>query len=111
MRLCMDKRIFSIMIILITNFIGFGMIIPVLPNMVADAHAAPYHLGMMLAFYSAVSFVLSPIWGGISDRKGRRPIIIIGVLGFSLSFLLFGLSHEHLVWMYLSRLLGGAFSG
>jgi MFS transporter, DHA1 family, multidrug resistance protein len=107
----MDKRIFSIMIILVTNFIGFGMIIPVLPNMVADAHAAPYHLGMMLAFYSAVSFVLSPIWGGISDHKGRRPIIIIGVLGFSLSFLLFGLSHEHLGWMYLSRLLGGAFSG
>lgn len=107
----MDKRIKTIMVILMTIFIGFGMIIPVLPNMVDNAQAAPYHLGMMLSIYSAVSFFMSPIWGSVSDRIGRRPIIMIGVLGFSISFFLFGLSEHNLWLMYASRILGGAFSG
>ncbi|MEW9669738.1 MFS transporter [Ammoniphilus sp. 3BR4] len=107
----MDKRIFTVMVILVTIFIGFGMIIPVLPNMVEDAQAAPYHLGLMLSLYSAMSFFLSPVWGGLSDSFGRRPIIMIGVLGFSVSFFLFGISEQNLWMMYASRLLGGAFSG
>jgi DHA1 family multidrug resistance protein-like MFS transporter len=107
----MDKRLVVIMVILITVFIGFGMIIPVLPNMVENAEAAPYHLGMMLAVYSAVSFIFSPFWGGLSDRIGRKPVIIIGVTGFSISFLIFGLASGNLELMYFSRLLGGAFSG
>lgn len=107
----MDKRIITIMVILMTIFIGFGMIIPVLPNMVENAQAAPYHLGMMLSIYSAVSFFLSPFWGSISDRMGRRPIIMIGVIGFSISFFLFGISDQNLWLMYASRILGGAFSG
>lgn len=107
----MDKRIFTVMVILVTIFIGFGMIIPVLPNMVEDAQAAPYHLGLMLSLYSAMSFFLSPVWGGLSDSIGRRPIIMIGVLGFSVSFFLFGISEQNLWMMYASRLLGGAFSG
>ncbi|WP_134698958.1 MFS transporter [Ammoniphilus sp. YIM 78166] len=107
----MDKRMLTIMVILVTIFIGFGMIIPVLPNMIEDAQAATYHLGLMLSLYSAMSFFLSPLWGAFSDRIGRRPIIMIGVFGFSLSFFLFGISDQNLWVMYASRLLGGAFSG
>jgi DHA1 family multidrug resistance protein-like MFS transporter len=100
-----------IMIILITIFIGFGLIIPVFPVIVQAAGLAEYHLGLMLALYSAASFLTSPLWGAWSDRIGRKPIIMTGLIGFSASFFLFGISSD-LPWiMYTSRILGGLFSG
>jgi len=107
----MDKRIGVIMIMLVTIFLGFGIIIPVLPEMIVGSGAERFHLYVMLAVYSAASFVLSPVWGALSDRIGRRPVLMTGVLGFSLSFLLFGLSDGNLTLMYASRVLGGVFSG
>lgn len=102
----MQKQMAMIMVLLITVFIGFGIIIPIMPEMVS-----PFHLGMMLAVYSAATFFMSPVWGALSDRIGRRPIIMIGILGFSISFFIFGIGSEHLWIMYLSRVLGGFFSG
>ncbi|MBE3553969.1 MAG: MFS transporter [Thermicanus sp.] len=114
----MKKKMGIIMGILITTFTGFGMIIPVMPVLISEtvgdpatSSSAPFHLGMLLALYSAVSFFLSPIWGRLSDRYGRRPIILTGLIGFGVSFLLFGLSSGNLFLMYLSRILGGFFSG
>ncbi|GKU78443.1 MFS transporter [Paenibacillus sp. L3-i20] len=108
-----DNRLIIVMAILIITFIGFGIIIPVMPEIIQDVdpNGAEIHTGMMLALYSAVSFVLSPIWGTWSDRIGRRPIIIIGLIGFAASFLLFGLSSGNLTLMYISRAMGGLFSG
>jgi MFS transporter, DHA1 family, multidrug resistance protein len=98
---------------LFTVFVGFGIIIPVLPQLVSDVspNAAEWHTALMLSIYSLMSFLLSPVWGGLSERIGRRPVIMTGVLGFSLSFLIFGLSGGSLAIMYLSRILGGLFSG
>ncbi|SEN16320.1 MFS transporter [Paenibacillus sp. OV219] len=108
-----DKRLGVVMLMLITTFIGFGIIIPVLPELIKKASpgAVEYHTGLMLSVYSAVAFLLSPLWGGLSDRIGRRPVILIGVLGFAASFLLFGIADGSLPIMYASRLLGGLFSG
>jgi multidrug resistance protein len=89
-----------------TIFIGFGIIIPVLPEIVG-----PFHLNMMLVLYSAVSFVMSPFWGSLSDRIGRRPVLLLGLAGFGVSFLLLGLAGDQLWLMYVSRILGGLFSG
>lgn len=109
----LKNRMAIVMATLMTTFIGFGIIIPVMPEIIqaADPDGAEIHTGWMLALYSAVSFVLSPLWGGLSDRIGRRPIILTGILGFAVSFLLFGLSSGDLALMYLSRILGGLFSG
>ncbi|KIL36201.1 MFS transporter [Cohnella kolymensis] len=109
----MKSKLVIVGIMLFTIFIGFGIIIPVLPQLVSDVsdNAANWHTGAMLAVYSLMSFLLSPVWGGLSERIGRRPVIMIGVLGFSISFLLFGLSGESLAIMYASRILGGLFSG
>jgi MFS family permease len=65
-----DKRMLIVMAILMTTFIGFGIIIPVMPEIIqaADPNKAELHTGRMLAIYSAVSFVLSPFWGSLSDR-------------------------------------------
>ncbi|MFD0711014.1 MFS transporter [Paenibacillus sp. GCM10027626] len=108
-----DKRLGIVMLMLITTFIGFGIIIPVLPELIKEASpgSVELHLGLMLSLYSAISFVLSPIWGGLSDRIGRRPVILTGILGFAASFLVFGVADGSLTLMYLSRILGGLFSG
>lgn len=108
-----DKRLLIVMSILMITFIGFGIIIPVMPEIIqaADPKDAEIHTGRMLALYSLVSFILSPFWGTWSDRIGRRPIILTGLVGFAASFLLFGLAGDSLTLMYLSRALGGLFSG
>ncbi|CAM3724008.1 MFS transporter [Cohnella lubricantis] len=109
----MRSKLTIVALMLVTTFIGFGIIIPVLPQAVSDLdpERANLHTGFMLALYSLVSFLLSPVWGRLSGRVGRRPVIMIGVLGFCASFLLFGLAVDNLALMYVSRLLGGLFSG
>ncbi|KPV43886.1 MFS transporter [Alicyclobacillus ferrooxydans] len=107
----MFQRLRVILLMLVTVFIGFGLIIPVVPLMVTNVGAQAIQLGLLLAVYSAVSFFMSPYWGRLSDRIGRRPILIIGLFGYALSFLVFGFA-SHLLWlMYLSRIIGGGFSG
>jgi multidrug resistance protein len=100
------KQLSAIMLLLMTIFIGFGIIIPVLPEKVSA-----FHLNMMLMLYSAVSFVISPFWGALSDKIGRRPVLLLGLSGFTVSFLLLGLAGDNLWLMYASRILGGMFSG
>lgn len=102
----MNKQLSAIMLLLMTIFIGFGIVIPVLPEIVS-----PFHLNMMLMLYSAVSFLMSPFWGSLSDRIGRRPVLLLGLFGFGASFLLLGLAGDHLGLMYASRIMGGLFSG
>lgn len=106
----MKKQMFTISFIVFTIFLGFGVIIPILPEVVIGV-GAKFHNALLLSVYSAASFFMAPIWGALSDRMGRRPIIMIGILGFSVSFFVFGLAQEHLWLMYVSRILGGLFSG
>jgi MFS transporter, DHA1 family, multidrug resistance protein len=107
----MKKQLAIIAILLMTIFIGFGIIIPVLPDAITGTGAENFHLGMLLSVYSLASFLMSPFWGSLSDRIGRRPLIMIGALGFSVSFFLFGMAGDNLLLMYVSRILGGLFSG
>lgn len=107
----MFKKLIVILVMLVTVFIGFGLIIPVLPLMVRQVGAAPFQLGLMLAVYSAAALLTSPWWGHMSDRVGRKPVLITGLLGFSVSFLLFGLAQHSLWLMYFARVIGGGFSG
>lgn len=102
----MNRQMSIISILLITVFVGFGIIIPIMPELLE-----PFHLGLMLAVYSAITFFMSPVWGAVSDRIGRRPVLMIGIFGFSISFFLFGYGIESLAMMYASRILGGFFSG
>ena len=97
--------------VLFLTFSGFGMVIPVLPSLVEEDGAAPYHLGYLLGIYSLISFLTAPVWGALSDRWGHNRVIFTGLLGFGLSFWLFGMFVHDLAWMYVSRILGGLFSG
>lgn len=102
----------ALTLLFLTLFIvmlGFGVIMPILPFYAESMGANATALGLLFATYSIIQFFTSPIWGQVSDRIGRKPPLLIGLLGFSLSFLLFGLATE--LWMlFAARILGGFLS-
>ncbi len=99
-------------ILFLTMFIvmvGFGVIMPILPFYAENMGASATDLGLLFASYSIVQFFLAPVWGRQSDKLGRKPVMLIGLFGFSLSFLLFGLATS--LWMlFAARILGGILS-
>ncbi|WP_442603837.1 MFS transporter [Paenibacillus sp. KN14-4R] len=107
----MNKQMGVIMLLLMTIFIGFGVIIPIMPEVIIHSGADKFHNFMLLSVYSLSSFLMSPFWGALSDRIGRRPIILTGLIGFAVSFFIFAIGQDHLWLMYISRILGGLFSG
>ncbi|MFA5839171.1 MAG: MFS transporter [Candidatus Margulisiibacteriota bacterium] len=89
--------------------VGFGIIIPILPFYSIKLGASPFDIGMLMASYSLMQFIFSPIWGSLSDKYGRKPIILIGLAGFSITFALFGMANS-LPMLFVSRILGGILS-
>ncbi len=89
--------------------IGFGIIIPVLPFYAEELGASPTELGLLMAVYSIMQLIFAPMWGRISDRIGRKPVITIGILGLSLSFFLMAFANS--LWMlFAARIFGGFLS-
>lgn len=89
--------------------VGFGIIIPVLPFYAENIGASPTQLGLLMAVYSLMQLLFAPMWGRVSDRIGRKPVIMIGILGLSLSFFLMGISSS--LWMlFVARVIGGILS-
>jgi len=82
---------------------------PVLPFYAAEYGASATTLGLILAIHAAAQFLFAPIWGRLSDRMGRRPVLIFTVSGTALSLLLLGLA-DSLVTIFLARALAGAFA-
>lgn len=94
---------------LVVVMMGFGMIIPILPFYIESFGASGSSLGVLMAIFATMQFFFAPFWGQLSDRHGRKPILLIGVLGNALSQLFFGLSTE--LWMlFASRALAGLLS-
>lgn len=107
----MKKAILLLMSIQFFVYLGFGIIIPILPEVVVQQGFSEIHVGGLLTVYALASFFTAPLWGSLSDRTGRKKLIMIGLLGFSMSFLLFALFIENLPLLYVSRVVGGVFSG
>ena len=73
--------------VMVVIMIGFGGVIPILPFYVESLGASATELGILTAIYSVMQFIFAPIWGTLSDRFGRKPILVIGLLGNALSML------------------------
>ncbi|WP_240921859.1 MULTISPECIES: MFS transporter [Jeotgalicoccus] len=99
------------MIIQFLIYFGFSMIIPVIPELVNQLGVSTLHMGLLLAIYSLASFLSAPFFGRLSDKIGRRPLLIGGLSTFAFSFLIFGLFIDNLPILYISRIIGGAASG
>ncbi len=95
------------------DLIGFGIVVPLVPIFSRHYGASGWLIGTIIASYSAMQFIFSPIWGRLSDRHGRRPILLISTLGASVSYVIFAVaSLQGNLWLLLaSRLFAGACGG
>lgn len=107
----MKKVILLLMSVQFFVYLGFGIIIPILPEVIVQQGYSEVHVGGLITIYAFASFFTAPLWGALSDRTGRKKLILTGLAGFSLSFFLFALFIESLPLLYLSRVIGGVFSG
>jgi MFS family permease len=98
------------------DLIGFGIVIPFLTYLVEDLADSQgivevgIWVGILMTSYSAAQFLFSPIWGSISDRIGRRPVLMIGLIGNTVFFTMFGLANTLIVAL-IARFLAGVFNG
>ena len=109
MNLTHRKNLYILAFTLVVVMLGFGMVIPIFPFFIQRLGASGSALGLLVAISALTEFLFGPLWGGISDQTGRKPILMIGMLGYGLSMLLFGLSTD--LWMlFTSRALSGVLS-
>lgn len=104
-----QRNIYILAFTLIVMMLGLGVVIPIMPFYVENLGAGGIELGLLAASYAAMRLIFGPIWGGLSDRYGRKPILMIGVLGYGIAMVLFGMSTR--LWMlFVSRILSGILS-
>ncbi len=97
-------------LIVFIDLVGFGIIIPLLPFFAEHYAASPAMVGFLMASYSLTQFIAAPFWGRISDRFGRRPVLLITLFGAAVSYVLLGVSNS-LFMLFIARGLGGFMAG
>ena len=103
------KNLFILSFTLVVVTLGFGLVIPIIPFYMENMGAGGTELGLLVASYAVMRLIFAPIWGSFSDRIGRKPIMMIGIFGYGLTMVLFGLATE--LWMlFAARILSGILS-
>lgn len=90
------------------DLVGFGIILPVLPRFAEDAGASPTVAGILVASFSVAQLLFAPVWGRVSDRTGRKPVLIVSLVGTAIGSLLTGLAGSALWLLFLGRIVDGA---
>jgi multidrug resistance protein len=90
----------------VIDLVGFGIVIPILPLWAEELGASPTVIGALAASYAAMQFLFAPVWGRLSDRYGRRPVILVALAGTVVSSLLIGLASS-LLFLWVARILNG----
>jgi multidrug resistance protein len=90
------------------DLIGFGIILPVLPRFAEDSGASPTTAGFLVASFSIAQLLCSPLWGRVSDRIGRKPVLIVSLVGTAIGSLLTGLAGSVLPLLFIGRIVDGA---
>ncbi|MDJ1468516.1 TCR/Tet family MFS transporter [Xanthocytophaga flava] len=109
-----EKRTSALLFIFITlliDVIGIGIIIPVVPKLIqqmtgGSVSDASKYGGWLLFAYSIMQFLFSPVLGGLSDKYGRRPVLLASLFGFGVDYLLLGFA-PNLAWLFVGRLIAG----
>ncbi|WP_410765974.1 MFS transporter [Haloferax sp. DFSO60] len=106
--------------IVFIDLLGFGVVIPILPFYVRSFGVSDVYIGLLAASYSLMQFVFAPILGRISDQRGRRPVLMLSLVGSVLAWTVFGLAGEvelvigttfAVATLFVSRMLAGAMGG
>lgn len=105
----MNRSLLILFSIVVLDLIGFGVVMPILPFYAQQYGANATILGLLLMSYSAMQFLFSSIWGRLSDRWGRKPVMIVTMTGSCLSLTLLGLA-DSLLLIFIGRILSGIFA-
>ena len=97
----------SILSIVFIDLIGFGMIVPILPLYAMRFQATEWQIGLLLASYSFMQFLASPVLGWLSDRYGRKPVLLCSLIGSATGYILMA-GATSLTLLFLARILAGA---
>jgi MFS transporter, DHA1 family, tetracycline resistance protein len=107
-----ERRALAIVLsALMIDTIGFGIIIPVMPDLIVDlTHAtlsdAARTSGWLLGVFAVMQFLFGPVMGGLGDRFGRRPVILLSMFAFGIDYLVMGFA-PNLTWLFVSRAIAG----
>ena len=105
-----QKRSLNILsFVLLVVSLGYGIFSPILPFYIESMGASGTELGLLDASYAMMRLIFGPVWGSISDRVGRKRILMVGILGFGITMVWFGLATQ--LWMlFAARILAGILS-
>ncbi|MEZ6127141.1 MAG: MFS transporter [Planctomycetaceae bacterium] len=107
-----------VFVVVFIDLLGFGIVLPLLPRYGAVLNASKMQLGLLMASFSAMQFLFAPMWGALSDRIGRRPVLLIGLLGSTVAYAMFGVATSlgrsgimlglgALPWLFITRIAAG----
>jgi len=105
-----NKALASIFLVVFIDLLGFSLILPLLPYLAKAYHASDFEVGLLVAVYAAASLIGAPFLGRLSDRFGRRPLLIVSILGNLVGFLILGFAAS-LPLVFFARILSGLFAG
>ncbi len=88
------------------DLVGFGIVLPLLPFYADRFGASGLEIGFLVTVYSLAQLFLAPVWGRLSDRHGRRPILLVGLVGSAISYVVFAYAGSLLV-LFVSRIMAG----
>ena len=103
------RPLLPVLLTVLLDLLGFGLVIPLLSYYAESYGAGPVQVTLLMASYSIAQFLFAPLWGAISDRVGRRPVMLISIAGTVVSLAGFA-SSPSLPWLFLFRTLNGAFA-
>src|ERR671912_63962 len=106
----MSRPLLVIFLTIFVNLVGFGIIIPLLPFYAETFGASPFVIGLLFASFSLSQLIASPLLGDLSDRWGRRPVLIVSVVGTAVSFAMLAVA-QSLAMLFLARIVDGLSGG
>jgi DHA1 family tetracycline resistance protein-like MFS transporter len=106
----MSRPLLVIFLTIFVNLVGFGIIIPLLPFYAETFGASPIVIGLLFAVFSLCQLIAAPVLGDLSDRYGRRPILILSLLGTVVSFVMLAVA-QSVTMLFVARVVDGLSGG
>src|SRR4051812_16122963 len=111
MRTSRQAAISFIFITLLIDVMGWGLIIPVMADLIAELKGIPVNEAstygaLLLSVFAITQFLFAPVMGNLSDRYGRRPILLLSLLGFGIDYIILALAPSY-NWLFLGRIIAG----
>jgi MFS family permease len=98
--------LFVLFVTIFIDMLGFGIIIPILPIFTKELGAQDYQVGLIAMIFPIMNFLFAPFWGTLSDRHGRRPIMLLSIFITGIAYFVFAQANVLLI-LFLSRMLSG----